>query len=184
MKTLFLIRISLVMTLLTAAGQLAAQQVCSTTIERTRTDSRYEAVAGATPAGSEVKDKVTGLIWKRCLEGTTWDGATCTGNAGRLSWTRALDSARTATVTTASPVTVWRLPNRNELLSLAETACIRPAINVTWFPKGSNLDDIVWSSSSLSNFPDSAWNVVFTTGSDSMNPKDFGSNVRLVRSGQ
>ena len=36
-----------------------AQQVCNPRLQRTRVDARYESVAGAYPAGSEVRDKVT-----------------------------------------------------------------------------------------------------------------------------
>ncbi len=166
-----------------SAGSLFAQaQVCPSTIERTRPDSRYEAVAAATPAGSEVRDKVTGLIWKRCLEGATWSGTACTGTVSTFTWVNALDRARTATATSASPATAWRLPNRNELQSLAEIACNNPAINSTWFPNQPNTS--AWSASPNSDVLDGAWVVVFYDGFGGYGFKDNGLSARLVRSGQ
>ncbi len=166
-----------------SAGSLFAQaQVCPSTIERTRPDSRYEAVSGATPAGSEVRDKVTGLIWKRCLEGATWSGTACTGAASTFTWVNALDRARTATATTASPASAWRLPNRNELLSLAEIACHNPAINSTWFPNQPSTS--AWSASPVEDSAGYAWFVYFLNGFDGYDVKSFGLSARLVRSGQ
>lgn len=160
-----------------------AAQFCNPNIAPTRPDSRYELVTGATPAGSEVRDKVTRLVWQRCVQGMQWNGSACTGTATAHSWTAALDLARTATATTASPATPWRVPNRAELLSLPERACHSPAINTTWFP--AEPGGQAWSSSPLSDSPPSnAWSVNFTYGDDSYDGKVVTGGVRLVRSGQ
>lgn len=161
---------------------VVAAQTCSPNIAFTRPDSRYEFVTGTNPADSEVRDKVTGLIWQRCAQGMSWNGSTCTGIATAHSWTAALELARTATATTASPVTPWRVPNRAELLSLPERACHLPAINTSWFPQDPG--NWVWSSSTISGFPDRAWTVSFDSGDDSYAIKSVTGVVRLVRSGQ
>jgi hypothetical protein len=163
-----------------------AQQVCNANIPLTRSDSRYEAIPSATPAGSEVRDKITGLIWQRCLLGMSWNGSACTGSFTSRTWTQALDAARTATATTATPATAWRLPNRNELLSLAETACYNPAINATWFPNVPTTYPgyLAWSASPIAVSADFAWVVVFYLGFDGNDLKSSGLSVRLVRSGQ
>lgn len=111
-----------------------AHAACNANITLTRPDSRYEVVTGTTVAGSEVKDKTTGLVWQRCVVGMSWNGTTCTGSATGQTWKDALDAARTATATTATPVTSWRLPNVKEVLSLIDRACTSPPINSTWFP--------------------------------------------------
>lgn len=157
-------------------------QTCSSSIGRTRPDSRYELVTGATPAGSEVRDKVTGLIWQRCVQGMTWNGSTCSGVAIMRDWGAALDQGRTAVATSATPATPWRVPNRVELLSLPERACHLPAINTAWFP--AEPGGWVWSSSPLSDYPERAWNVYFDYGNDSYANKGDAGAVRLVRSGQ
>ncbi len=125
-------------------------QVCNVKIPLTRPDSRYELVNGTTPAGSEVRDKVTGLIWQRCVVGMSWNGTTCTGTARSLTWQNALDAARTASKGTVSAATAWRVPNHAELYSLAERACSDPAINAKFFPAtpaASPDDSVTWSSS-------------------------------------
>jgi hypothetical protein len=165
--------------LLLSAGAAWAQQVCNPNIPLTRPGSRYEAVVGATPAGSEVKDKVTGLVWKRCVEGMSWGGAACTGTYGTYTWTQALEQARTASATTATPVTAWRLPNKAELSSLVETACHSPALNATWFPNQplTSPGYYAWSSSPGASGTGFAWGVGYSN-------KTHGFAVRLVRSGQ
>ena len=164
------------------SGAALAVQVCDANIVRTRPDSRYEAVAGTTPAGAEVRDKVTGLIWQRCVRGMSWSGSTCTGTASTHTWTAALDQARNATPTSASPATPWRLPNQKELYSLPERACYSPAINSTWFP--AEPGGWAWSASPIAGYPGSAWSVPFGNGNDYYYSKSGADQVRLVRSGQ
>ena len=161
-----------------------AQATCNASIPLTRPDSRYEAVAGATPAGSEVRDKVTGLVWQRCVVGMVWNGTTCTGTASSLTWQNALDAARTATASTAATgsTAAWRVPNHAELYSLAERACYKPAINTTWFP--ATPSDWTWSSSPFADGSDFAWFVGFSFGNDGYDYRSDADRVRLVRSGQ
>lgn len=166
------------------AVSTAAQAICNVNIPPTRPDSRYEAVAGATPAGSEVRDKVTGLVWQRCVVGMTWNGTTCTGTASSLTWQNALDAARTATASTAASgaAAAWRVPNHAELYGLAERACHNPVINITWFP--ATPAEWTWSSSPSAYFSDFAWVVYFSFGYDLYENKYGAGRARLVRSGQ
>jgi len=175
--------ICLLLGLLALSG--VAQADCNPNIPRTRPDSRYELVQGATPPGSEVRDKVTGLVWQRCVVGMTWADNTCNGpSPGKsidVAWTKALNAASIASK--ASAVTAWRLPNQVELLSLVDRACSNPAINANWFPATPRYY-WSWSSSpeASSNSKD-AWYVNFDDGSSYRGPK-LGSNnyLRLVRS--
>lgn len=160
-------------------GALLAQ-TCSSAIEQTRPNSRYEVVVGTSPAGAEVIDKVTGLIWKRCLEGLSWNGSQCVGTLDRFTWREALTRARATSTPIASTGSTWRLPNRNELLSLVETACDSPAINGYWFPN-QPAQGAVWSASPYSNYDQYAWLVNFDTGSSTADEKEFVLLVRLVR---
>lgn len=58
--------------------------------------------------GREVTDSKTGLTWKRCAEGMTWDGVTCTGKAQSFSGlSRVLAYQR--------GLTRWRVPTIDEL---------------------------------------------------------------------
>jgi len=59
-------------------------------------------------------------------------GADCaTGTLQTLTWPAALAGA---VADTSSGYTDWRLPNKNELISLVDYACTSPAINDSVFP--------------------------------------------------
>jgi len=76
-----------------------------------------------------VTHKVTGLTWKRCLEGQIWTGGTCSGTAHRYTFDQA--SALSGTYAGSSD---WRTPSIRELASIVDTQFINPAINAEIFP--------------------------------------------------
>jgi hypothetical protein len=121
-------------------------QTCNPNIVKTKPDSQYT----LSQDGTEVTDTKTGLIWQRCALGMSWDGTTCGGTATSHTWEDAL--AQAASVATNTSV-AWRLPNKKELISLVETACVGQAINETLFPA---TPGVIWSSSTLNNFNNDA----------------------------
>lgn len=66
--------------------------------------------------GLEVTDTMTGLVWRRCAEGTFWNdgGQSCDGEATEFTWEHALDYAK------ANREGGWRIPNVKELFSLVD----------------------------------------------------------------
>ena len=159
--------------LLATSTTLALAQTCNHNIPLTKPDSRYN----YNPAGDEVTDTVTGLIWKRCAEGMSWSGSTCTGTATSFTWEGALELAASVAQTTGVP---WRMPNIKELRSLVETACAGPSINQAAFPATSYN---AWSCSLFAANSDDAWNVSFYNEYyDGIRYKGNYSRVRLVRS--
>jgi len=154
--------------LLATSTTLALAQTCNPNIPLTKPDSRYT----YNPAGDEVTDSVTGLIWKRCAEGMSYSSGTCTGTARTFNWEGALAHAATQSG--------WRMPNLKELSSLVETACYDMAINQTAFPASPS---DAWSASPLAAGSDSALVVNFYLGRNLRDYKDGnGTNsVRLVR---
>lgn len=160
---------------------------CANNVPRLRPDSRYELVAGATPAGSEVRDKVTGLIWQRCVLGMVWDGATCTGAAATTDWQGALDNARVAVRSSVPDARAWRVPSYSELSSLADRSCSSPAINENWFP--ATVAGETWTSSpSMMIDPVLttptyiyAWLVTFNQGNAYSEDRSQIWSVRFVR---
>ena len=71
--------------------------------------------------------KKTGLTWKRCAEGQSWNGSTCTGIASTYSWSAALQLE--PDMVTFVGFSDWRLPNLKELGSIVERRHRRPVIN-------------------------------------------------------
>lgn len=101
----------------------------------------------------------TGLMWMRCSLGQSWVVTTCsdTNDATLHNWEDALKQARNHSFAGYSD---WRLPSKNELASLVEQRCHKPAINSMVFPNTPN--DYFWSSSPVDQ--NNSWQVLFATG--------------------
>lgn len=151
-------------------SQAAMAQICSDSIKPSWPDTRYIL------QGSEVLDKATQLIWKRCSEGQAWDenAAVCRGEATIYTWPEAL----------ALSDATWRVPNIKELLSIIEMSCDEPSLNISaFFP--SYFSNNYWSSSPSAEDSNSAWFVYFSSSfNSSIENKDRDFSVRLVRSAQ
>ena len=173
------LRIGLVtsLTAMLLLGSSALQAICNANVANTRPDNQYEVLAGSN--GSEVRDKVTKLVWLRCVVGMAWNGTTCTGSSASLTWLQAADAVRNASPSRVSGSKLWRLPNHAELYSLADRACRSPAINSNWFP--ATPADGVWSSSVNAGYSELAWNVDFDGGFAYDGYKNQAYRVRLVR---
>ena len=80
--------------------------------------------------GTEVTDTLTGLIWRRCAAGMSWnnDDQRCDGTSTAFQWKDALEFAR------ANHKGGWRIPNVKELISLLDYEKQPPAIDETAFP--------------------------------------------------
>jgi hypothetical protein len=129
--------------------------------------------------GQEVTDTKTGVIWRRCAEGMTASGGTCTGTASTFTHEAAL--TRASMQATATGV-AWRLPNVKELSSLADKSRSNPAIDAVAFP--ATPANWFWSSSPYVGSAGSAWVVDFYDGSVGNGYRDNTYYVRLVRAGQ
>jgi hypothetical protein len=128
----------------------------------------------------------TGLMWQKCALGQSWNGSTCVGVADRIS----LDSAKVLTNSFAGQ-SDWRLPTRDELLSLADFSKYSPSINTNVFPAVSALDflsatyGVFYASSgaySVFSFDLTACPAVFPSTCVSQ-PVFTPQAVRLVRAG-
>ncbi|AGX86715.1 DUF1566 domain-containing protein [Candidatus Symbiobacter mobilis] len=75
-----------------------------------------------------VTHKKTHLTWKRCAEGQTWIGSTCSGTASSYTYDQAV-----ALSGSFAGQSDWRTPNIQELQSILEYANY-PPINTTIFP--------------------------------------------------
>jgi hypothetical protein len=161
---------------LLALGGPALGQTCKyASIPATAPASRF-----ADNADGTVTDRGSGLQWKRCVEGQTWDGSTCTGGRTAPTWDQALQLAQSVSFAGKDD---WRLPNLKELASIVELACSIPAIDLAVFPAASPA--YVWSSTPTQEGSAPAWTVNFSLGFEGTGYWGAGNPlVRLVRGGR
>jgi len=110
-----------------------AGQRCPGDLIRTAMDRRFIA---STNGG--VIDKQTGLKWKRCLVGQTFEEGYCQGSPTLFRIGEVLEYMRDLKLASAQNNNGWRLPNIKELASIVERGCVDPAINLKIFPTTPN----------------------------------------------
>jgi hypothetical protein len=132
-----------------------------------------------------VTHNLTGLMWKRCMEGLS--GTTCaTGARTPLTWSNALAAA---VADRTGGHADWRLPNKLELQSIVEPCGWGPAINKTIFPGTPALgfpEPVFYTSTTYTgpSGPSHAIGIQFVDGSLLGLDKTFAFSVRLVRGGR
>ncbi len=114
-----------------------------------------------------VTDVTTGLQWQDNDDTETVD----------VSWTEAIDYCEKSELGTYID---WRLPNKNELLSIVDYSKSGYAI----YSAFENLIADNWTSTSLINLKYDAWFVDFSKGNLFKDGKNFAHDVRCVRGGQ
>ncbi len=138
---------------------------------------------GADAANNVVNDGWTGLQWRRCEQGRTWNGSTCTGTASSYLQEAALDHARQQSG--------WRMPNAKELASLVMRGQKTPLLLDPTAFAGAQAGAVwsstpmlpLWSTQPSIGGPRFAFLVSFATGDVQANvDRSYGSfAVRLVR---
>lgn len=125
------------------------------------TSPRYEVRSDGT-----VTDHATGLMW-------TVDDV----GENRLNWNDADAAAKAVTLGGFSD---WRLPTRQELLTLVDDTRVNPAINKSVFPHCKSA--WYWTSTTWAGSPAAAaWFVHFYNGLSSANARGGNARVRAVR---
>ena len=119
----------------------------------------------------------TRLIWKKCSEGQT--GSICIGTTSLYTWDQATALARSF-----AGKDDWRIPTRDELLSLVDYTIYDSAINIKSFPN-TLTNPNYWSSSICTMCANSnVWSVGMYDGNSLILFKSDKNAVRLVRGGQ
>jgi hypothetical protein len=125
--------------------------------------------------GQEVLDNQTNLVWRRCVEGMTWDGTGCRGKAAKYQFGAAKRHGEELAASQGKP---WRVPTAGELKSIVIKQKKKPMTDVQAFPGAPS--SLHWAK--RPGFDDNlnGWMVDFGTG------KSFGGSgateaVRLVR---
>jgi hypothetical protein len=124
------------------------------------------------------KDTATGLVWKNCLEGQTWDSglATCTGTPAVYNLSQAA-TFNTSPITYAG-ISDWRMPTIRELMTLVDDTLISPATSSTLFP-ATPAYATLWTGS-LGASATVAWYVAFNRGTAHLDGFAGSRAVRLV----
>lgn len=110
--------------------------ICDDSLPRTSPSSRFLDHGNGT-----VTDRASSLTWMRCQLGQTWQNDSCRGEPTRLYWQQALLTAERIRTESNHSLhgfgghTDWRLPTIKELTSILESACYKPALNETIFPR-------------------------------------------------
>ncbi len=123
-----------------------------------------------------VEDTLTGLVWQGCPRGLSGDGCeigAVVGDdwSGSLSYCEGLDWGGE---------TDWRLPNKNELMSIVSHRVNDPAIDDAAFP-GTPASHYFWSSSYYANNTSHAWGLDFYFGKVNFLGKTTEYYSRCVR---
>ena len=108
-----------------------------------------------------IKDGSTGVTWLRCSVGQAWDPSieTCTGEIIKLNHEEIAIALREAKKQLGGD---WRLPSREELMSLVCHDCEPPKINPKYFPNLSA--EAYWTGDKNWLNPRTYWTVNFMTG--------------------
>ncbi len=108
---------------------ISQEQVCIKGKPETTPTARFSDQGDGT-----VKDARTNKIWLRCAVGLQWDGSSCTGQSKAYNYAEIRGVVEAYNRQKYAQRSNWRLPSRDELLSIVESRCYNPAINLAVFP--------------------------------------------------
>lgn len=111
-----------------------------------------------------VTDNSTGLEWQ---DDTNASSIT-------LSWQDAIDYCEALSMDEGG----WRLPNFNELYSIADRSTSDPAMDSTFI---NIIPNEYWTSTTYANGTRNAWIVSFSKGNDNSSNKTYIKHVRCLR---
>ena len=169
----------------------------------TKLDATGKALTNQADTGHAcVKDNVTGLIWEvKTTSGMRskktkykWGGLTAIGRDHTRKkgsyyddWNELVNYANdTSNANTAGDALCgfrdWRVPNKEELFSIAHLGKNNPGIDGRYFPNTQK--GWYWSSSPYAYYTNYARILIFINGRDSISIRDGNRYVRLVRGGQ
>ena len=133
-----------------------------------------------------ITDRLTGLMWTQDANVMLSRDPDFAGEWGRVEWTDALDYVAKLNSENYLGYSDWRLPNRNEFMSLFDYGRNKSAL-----PEGNpfihadmQLDSAVfscWTSTTLERNADSAWRIRLSGGEPQAVPKITETSVWPVR---
>lgn len=130
-------------------------------------DDRFEIIEN----GSQVRDLKTKLIWQRCSVGQKWEGSVCKGKPKSFIFNDTNQLANNG----------WRVPEKDELLSIVDGTVDKVTINQKAFPNTPASD--FWTSTHYV-FTPNAWLVNFDYGLSSYANASHSCFIRLVKTSE
>lgn len=134
-----------------------------------------------------ITDNATGLEWEKLCNDTVNSGCPVINDVDTFyTWAQAFQKVADLNTAIFAGHDDWRLPNVNELQTLADYGKVSsPAIDLV-FNNGTNSftrSTIYWSSTTYQFFPSQVWVVSFNVGFVLANGKSDNFYVRAVRGG-
>lgn len=140
-------------------------------------------------ADGTVTDPRNGLIWKRCAEGSIWQGTHCTVNSLQMNWFDAMAHAKKSRF---QGHTDWQLPSQSELQAVmgkfsdckdnsAAKGQFAASTAIAHASTADSYSEFFWTSTPHGSQSTYAWDINLVDGSNSSGYRDYFSHVRLVR---
>ncbi len=115
--------------LVLGGGQVGAAQSCDSSKPESTPTNRFKDNGDGT-----ITDTKTKLTWRHCALGMSWNGQTCEGQSVSYDFVNARIAIEELNAARDSNHSDWRLPTSEELASIVESRCFKPAINLDVFP--------------------------------------------------
>ena len=113
--------------MLSTTLSFAQTQKCSETAKESTPTSRFENL------GEVIRDESTQKLWLRCALGMRWNGRFCEDKTSTYTYVEALSAVAKHNQQKTASRSNWRLPTRDELLTIVEKRCQNPSINLEVF---------------------------------------------------
>lgn len=157
-----------------ASPVLAQTQTCDTRQPATASASQFKAGGD----GAVLTDTRNGNVWLRCPVGMAWDGNTCSGNSLTYTFREALGVVAELNAAQTAGRSDWRLPTVEELSSIVERRCFKPAIDLKAFPYSP--ESGFWTDSPVEGVQPRTWVVHFLNGNQYIANKNQTWRLRLI----
>ena len=125
-----------------------------------------------------ITDSKNKLVWLRCPLGMEWSENSCAGKILGYTWREAVIVADEANSKKVMGRNDWRLPTIDELNTIVERRCFKPAIDLAVFPYSP--ESGFWTDTSVKGVQPRVWLVHFLNGNQYIANKKQAWRVRLV----
>jgi len=159
--------------LISALVMPAYAQNCDDSKPATAPFSRFSGAVSAT-----ITDKKNNNTWLRCPVGMSWDGSSCGGISLKYTWVEAVVEVEELNKKKLAGRNDWRLPTVEELMTVVEKRCFKPAIDLKAFPFSP--ESGFWTDTAVDGVQPRAWVVHFLNGNQYIANKSQTWRLRLI----